>query len=97
MAATAGVVQDLLPALEHLAESLSRKGSEFAEVVKSGRTHLMDATPVTLGQEFNGYAQQIRRGADAGAGDAARGSPSCRWAGRRSGPGSTRRPGSRPR
>jgi fumarate hydratase class II len=64
VAATAGVVQDLLPALDHLAESLSRKGSEFAEVVKSGRTHLMDATPVTLGQEFNGYAQQIRRGAD---------------------------------
>ena len=63
VAATAGVVQDLLPALEHLADSLARKGSEFAEVVKSGRTHLMDATPVTLGQEFNGYAQQIRRGA----------------------------------
>jgi fumarate hydratase class II len=63
VAATAGVVQELLPALEHLADSLSRKGSEFAEVVKSGRTHLMDATPVTLGQEFNGYAQQIRRGA----------------------------------
>lgn len=64
VAATAGVVQELLPALEHLADSLARKGSEFAEVVKSGRTHLMDATPVTLGQEFNGYAQQIRRGAD---------------------------------
>ncbi|MFI5697345.1 class II fumarate hydratase [Kribbella sp. NPDC051586] len=63
VAATAGVVQELLPALEHLADSLSRKGSEFAEVVKSGRTHLMDATPVTLGQEFNGYAQQISRGA----------------------------------
>ncbi|GAA1587540.1 MULTISPECIES: class II fumarate hydratase [Kribbella] len=63
VAATAGVVQELLPALEHLADSLARKGSEFAEVVKSGRTHLMDATPVTLGQEFNGYAQQIRRGA----------------------------------
>ncbi|MFF0264468.1 class II fumarate hydratase [Kribbella sp. NPDC004536] len=63
VAATAGVVQELLPALEHLAESLARKGSEFADVVKSGRTHLMDATPVTLGQEFDGYAQQIRRGA----------------------------------
>jgi fumarate hydratase class II len=63
VAATAGVVQELLPALEHLVDSLARKGSEFAEVVKSGRTHLMDATPVTLGQEFNGYAQQIRRGA----------------------------------
>jgi len=63
VAATEGVVRELLPALEHLADSLSRKGSEFADVVKSGRTHLMDATPVTLGQEFNGYAQQIRRGA----------------------------------
>ena len=64
VAATAGVVHELLPALEHLADSLSRKGSEFAEVVKPGRTHLMDATPVTLGQEFNGYAQQVGRGAD---------------------------------
>src|SRR3954447_6275157 len=64
VAATAGVVQELLPALDQLADSLSRKGSEFAEVVKSGRTHLMDATPVNLGQEFNGYAQQIRRGAE---------------------------------
>jgi fumarate hydratase class II len=64
VAAATGVVQDLLPALEHLAESLARKGVEFAEVVKSGRTHLMDATPVTLGQEFTGYATQVRRGAD---------------------------------
>ncbi|WP_328991544.1 class II fumarate hydratase [Kribbella sp. NBC_01245] len=64
VAATAGVTQDLLPALTHLAESLERKATEFAEVVKSGRTHLMDATPVTLGQEFAGYAAQIRRGLD---------------------------------
>jgi fumarate hydratase class II len=64
VAATAGVVQSLLPALEHLAESLATKGAEFADVVKSGRTHLMDATPVTLGQEFDGYAAQIRRGAE---------------------------------
>ena len=64
VAATAGVVRDLLPALEHLAESLQNKASEFADVVKSGRTHLMDATPVTLGQEFAGYAAQVRRGAD---------------------------------
>jgi len=62
VAATAGVVEDLLPALDHLAESLRNKANEFAEVVKSGRTHLMDATPVTLGQEFGGYAAQIRRG-----------------------------------
>ena len=64
VAATAGVVRSLLPALEHLAESLANKGAEFADVVKSGRTHLMDATPVTLGQEFDGYAAQIRRGAE---------------------------------
>jgi fumarate hydratase class II len=64
VAATSGVVGDLVPALEHLAESLRNKGSEFADVVKSGRTHLMDATPVTLGQEFNGYATQIARGAE---------------------------------
>ena len=53
---------DLIPALEHLAASLEAKADEFAEVVKSGRTHLMDATPVTLGQEFGGYAAQIRYG-----------------------------------
>ncbi|MFC7219952.1 class II fumarate hydratase [Streptomyces polyrhachis] len=62
IAATEGVVHDLIPALTHLAEALERKAEEFAEVVKSGRTHLMDATPVTLGQEFGGYAAQVRRG-----------------------------------
>jgi fumarate hydratase class II len=64
VAATAGVVRDLLPALEHLAGTLRRKASEFSEVVKSGRTHLMDATPVTLGQEFAGYAAQVERGVE---------------------------------
>lgn len=64
IAATAAVTADLIPALEHLAESLERKSAEFAEVVKSGRTHLMDATPVTLGQEFGGYAAQIRYGVE---------------------------------
>ncbi|MEU8565953.1 class II fumarate hydratase [Streptomyces cyaneofuscatus] len=64
IAATAAVTADLIPALEHLAESLGRKSAEFAEVVKSGRTHLMDATPVTLGQEFGGYAAQIRYGVE---------------------------------
>jgi fumarate hydratase class II len=59
IAATAGVVHDLVPALETLRDSLQRKATEFADVVKSGRTHLMDATPVTLGQEFGGYAAQI--------------------------------------
>jgi fumarate hydratase class II len=64
VAATAGVVHELIPALEHLAESLERKREEFASVVKSGRTHLMDATPVTLGQEFGGYADQVRKGVE---------------------------------
>ncbi len=62
VAATAVVVTDLLPALERLRESLAVKADEFAEVVKSGRTHLMDATPVTLGQEFGGYAAQVAAG-----------------------------------
>ncbi|MFI7287517.1 class II fumarate hydratase [Streptomyces anulatus] len=64
IAATAAVTADLIPALDHLAKSLGRKSAEFAEVVKSGRTHLMDATPVTLGQEFGGYAAQIRYGVE---------------------------------
>jgi fumarate hydratase class II len=62
VAATSAIVRDLVPALEHLAESLERKATEFATVVKSGRTHLMDATPVTLGQEFGGYAAAVRYG-----------------------------------
>ncbi len=53
----------LLPALEQLEASLAAKGDEFKNIVKSGRTHLMDAVPVTLGQEFSGYAAQIRLGA----------------------------------
>ncbi|MEU8700585.1 class II fumarate hydratase [Streptomyces sp. NPDC048680] len=62
IAATGAVTGELIPALDHLAAALERKSVEFAEVVKSGRTHLMDATPVTLGQEFGGYAAQIRYG-----------------------------------
>ncbi len=64
IAATSGVVRDLIPALEHLAGSLEGKAAEFADVVKAGRTHLMDATPVTLGQEFSGYAAQMRLGVE---------------------------------
>ncbi|GIJ51637.1 fumarate hydratase class II [Virgisporangium aliadipatigenens] len=64
LAATAAVTHDLIPALEHLAEALKAKSDEFATVVKSGRTHLMDATPVTLGQEFAGYAAQVRYGVE---------------------------------
>ncbi|MFJ4411281.1 MULTISPECIES: class II fumarate hydratase [unclassified Streptomyces] len=62
IAATAAVTGDLIPALTRLAESLEAKAAEFATVVKAGRTHLMDATPVTLGQEFGGYAAQVRYG-----------------------------------
>jgi fumarate hydratase class II len=63
LAALGEVHDDLLPALDALAETLAAKGEEFSDHVKSGRTHLMDAVPVTLGQEFNGYAAQIRLGA----------------------------------
>ena len=62
IAATNSLVNTLIPALRHLEQALAAKATEFAEVVKSGRTHLMDATPVTLGQEFGGYAAQIRYG-----------------------------------
>jgi fumarate hydratase, class II len=64
IAATYHLAYTLLPALRHLEAALSQKATEFAEVVKSGRTHLMDATPVTLGQEFGGYAAQIRYGTE---------------------------------
>lgn len=64
IAATAAVTRELVPALEHLAAALGDKSAEFADVVKAGRTHLMDATPVTLGQEFGGYAAQVRYGVE---------------------------------
>src|SRR5262245_30599787 len=62
LAALDEITNDLLPALQRLAESLERKAVEFDDVVKSGRTHLMDAVPVTLGQEFGGYEAQVRQG-----------------------------------
>jgi fumarate hydratase class II len=62
LAALDEIVNDLLPALDRLAEALEAKAREFDDVVKSGRTHLMDAVPVTLGQEFAGYAAQVRQG-----------------------------------
>jgi fumarate hydratase class II len=62
LAALDRIVNDLDPALEVLADALAAKATEFRDVVKSGRTHLMDAVPVTLGQEFGGYAAQIREG-----------------------------------
>jgi fumarate hydratase, class II len=64
LAALDELTHDLLPALEKLAASLQAKAAEFDDVVKSGRTHLMDAVPVTLGQEFGGYAAQIRQGSE---------------------------------
>lgn len=64
VAAVAAMREQLLPALDKLALALEAKAEEFADVVKSGRTHLMDATPVTLGQEFGGYATQVRKGAE---------------------------------
>ena len=62
LAALDELEHDLKPALAQLAASLERKAGEFADVVKSGRTHMMDAVPVTLGQEFAGYAAQVRQG-----------------------------------
>src|SRR5436305_180665 len=62
LAALDEATNDLLPALERLADSLAAKAREFDDVVKSGRTHWMDAVPVTLGQEFGGYAAQMREG-----------------------------------
>ena len=62
VAATSATVHDLVPALDHLASSLEAKAAEFADTVKSGRTHLMDATPVMLGQELGGYAAAMRYG-----------------------------------
>jgi fumarate hydratase class II len=62
LAATSALAHHLVPALGHLASTLDSKAAQWAEVVKAGRTHLMDATPVTLGQEFSGYAAQVRYG-----------------------------------
>jgi fumarate hydratase, class II len=62
VAVTGALLNDLVPALGHLATALEAKAAEWKSVVKAGRTHLMDATPVTLGQEFGGYARQIRLG-----------------------------------
>jgi fumarate hydratase, class II len=64
LAATTEICRSLIPALEHLARTLRRKSRAFRSVVKSGRTHLMDATPVTLGQEFGGYAAAVEHGVE---------------------------------
>ncbi len=64
LAATRLLARELMPALNHLAAVFEAKAAEFASVVKTGRTHLMDAVPVTLGQEFGGYAAAVRHGAE---------------------------------
>ena len=111
LAALDETVNDLLPALEGLAATLQAKADEFSDVVKSGRTHWMDAVPVTLGQEFGGYAAQVREGKARVAVDARPPRPDsprrhrCRHGARTripsspsaSGPGSSPRPASRSR
>ena len=62
VAVTSAIIHDLIPSMDKLAKSFEKKAKKWATVVKSGRTHLMDATPVTLGQEFGGYAAQVRLG-----------------------------------
>ena len=64
LAALSEVNDDLLPAMDGLAQTFEKRAAEFDDIVKTGRTHLMDAVPVTLGQEFDGYAAQIALGAD---------------------------------
>ena len=64
IAAVEQIHHELLPALEHLGEALTQKAGEFQPIIKIGRTHLQDATPVTLGQEFSGYATQIKYGVE---------------------------------
>jgi fumarate hydratase, class II len=64
IAATEAVVRDVIPALQHLAETLEKRATDWADVVKSGRTHLMDAVPITLGQEAGAWAAQARYGVE---------------------------------
>ena len=64
VSAKVSIEEELLPALEHLSTALTEKANVFDEIIKSGRTHLMDATPVRLGQEFSGYAAQVTKGID---------------------------------
>src|SRR5262245_20922794 len=62
VAAYGEIVRELLPALEELASAFEERAAAFADVVKAGRTHLQDAVPMTLGQEFSGYASVVRHG-----------------------------------
>ena len=94
LAALEQLTHDLVPALDRLAQSLEAKASEFDDVVKSGRTHLMDAVPVTLGQEFAGYAAQVRQGIARIEVDPRASRPDPARAAPRSAPASTRTPSS---
>ena len=90
VAAAVAIKESLIPALEHLADALDAKAKQFDDVVKIGRTHLQDATPIRLGQEFSGYAAQAKLGAmRAEQGDRRR-CASCRSAARPSARASTR-------
>ena len=91
LAATEALATDVVPALEHLAAALRRRADDWADVVKAGRTHLMDAVPITLGQEAGGWATQVEYGADRVRDALPRLAVSCRSAARPSAPGSTRR------
>ncbi len=64
VAAVLALGDDLIPALEHLGDALTEKARAFDQVVKTGRTHLQDATPIRLGQEFSGYAAQVKKGSE---------------------------------
>jgi len=58
------LVEHTIPSLEDFKETLVNKSSDFKNIIKIGRTHLMDATPITLGQEFSGYSSQVEHGLD---------------------------------
>src|SRR5207253_5757929 len=62
IAAATAITDELIPALTRLHQTLAAKAVEFDPIIKSGRTHLMDATPIRLGQEFSGYAEQVAKG-----------------------------------
>ncbi len=96
LAALDRTVNELLPAMQTLEDSLQRKAEEFADIAKAGRTHLMDAVPVTLGQEFGGYAAQVREGRRRVGSTRGRPRARSRSAARPPAPASTRTPSSPP-
>ena len=94
IAAATAVSTRLLPAVAALRDAIGAKAEAGRDIVKIGRTHLQDATPLTLGQEWSGYAAMLADGLDRYRGDAARASMPSRSAAPRSAPASTRRPAS---